>query len=188
MSKLNNHKDDVGKAKIVAPTPKQTNQGRVSEDTARHPSVDANKGKASVETDNTMRQQKQQKQYQREPQQQPGGKVINTDTPDSFPRDHEQEYQSRSYQTRQTSGQNKQSQQQQQSSPTVDLVKAKWQKHAAAAKIVWGKLTNDEILESEGRAEKLSALVSERYAVDRREANEQVKNFLDKCNLKSAIN
>lgn len=71
--------------------------------------------------------------------------------------------------------------QQQQSSPVVDVIKAKWQKHVGAAKVVWGKLTDDELLQCEGQVDKLSGLVRERYAISRYEADNQVKNFLDKC-------
>lgn len=62
-----------------------------------------------------------------------------------------------------------------------DVFQRKWERNVAAAKVVWGKLTIDEIVASKGKAEKLAALVSERYAMDRHDANEQVKNFLDKC-------
>jgi uncharacterized protein YjbJ (UPF0337 family) len=133
--------------------------------------------------DNTMRQQKQQKQQQREPQQQPGGKIVNSDTPDAPLKEREQTYQSRLYQTQHLGEQQKQNQpqQQQQSSPAIDVIKAKWQKHVGAAKVVWGKLTDDELLQSEGQVDKLSGLVRERYAISRYEADNQVKNFLDKC-------
>ena len=49
------------------------------------------------------------------------------------------------------------------------------------AKLAWGKLTEDEILKSEGRAEKLAGLVQERYAVTRDEADKQVSKFFDKA-------
>ncbi len=81
---------------------------------------------------------------------------------------------------KQTISQQKQ-QQQKQSSPTVEIAKAKWRQHVGAAKEFWGELTDDEIRQSEGNAEKLSGLVAERYAIDRQEAEKQVKNFLDKC-------
>jgi uncharacterized protein YjbJ (UPF0337 family) len=142
----------------------------------------ADKSKKPVQppSDNTMRQQKQQKQFQREPQQQPGGKIVNSDTPDAPPKEREQTYQSRPYQVQQLGEQQKQNQQQQ-SSPAMDVIKAKWQKHVGAAKVVWGKLTDDEILQSEGQVDKLSGLVRERYAISRYEADSQVKSFLDKC-------
>jgi uncharacterized protein YjbJ (UPF0337 family) len=75
-----------------------------------------------------------------------------------------------------------QKRQQQQQGPTVDVIKAKWQQQVGAAKKVWGKLTDDEILQSNGEAEKLAGLVKERYAVNRIEADKQVKKFLAECN------
>jgi len=63
---------------------------------------------------------------------------------------------------------------------SVDAIKGMWKQQAGAAKIVWGKLTEDELLKSEGHAEKLAGLVQERYAVTRDDADSQVKAFFDK--------
>jgi uncharacterized protein YjbJ (UPF0337 family) len=65
--------------------------------------------------------------------------------------------------------------------PSADQLKGKWKQQVGGAKLAWGKLTEDEILKSEGRAEKLAGLVQERYAVTRDEADKQVKSFLDKA-------
>jgi uncharacterized protein YjbJ (UPF0337 family) len=64
--------------------------------------------------------------------------------------------------------------------PSADELKGKWKQQVGAAKIAWGKLTEDELLESQGHIEKLAGLVQERYAVSRDEADQQVKSFLDK--------
>lgn len=61
-----------------------------------------------------------------------------------------------------------------------DEVKGAWKQQVGKAKIVWGKLTDDEILQSEGQVQKLAGLVQERYAVTRDEAEKQVKAFFDK--------
>jgi|GEM_PF-609663 len=71
-------------------------------------------------------------------------------------------------------------QQQQQSIPSVDKIKAKWKQQVGEAKITWGKLTDDELLKSEGHADKLAGLVQERYAISRSEADKQVKHFIEK--------
>lgn len=63
---------------------------------------------------------------------------------------------------------------------SVDEIKGIWKQQAGAAKIIWGKLTEDELLKSEGHAQKLAGLVQERYAVTRDEAEKQVKDFFDK--------
>jgi len=65
--------------------------------------------------------------------------------------------------------------------PSADELKGKWQQQIGAAKIAWGKLTEDELLKSEGHAQKLAGLVQERYAVTRDEADQQVKDFMSKC-------
>jgi uncharacterized protein YjbJ (UPF0337 family) len=64
--------------------------------------------------------------------------------------------------------------------PSVDELKGKWQQHVGSAKIAWGKLTEDELLKSEGHDQKLAGLIQERYAITRDEAEKQVKEFLDK--------
>ncbi len=69
--------------------------------------------------------------------------------------------------------------QQQQGLPSVDEMQAKWKKHVGSAKVAWGELTEDELLKSEGHAQKLTGLVEERYAINREEAEKQVNKFLD---------
>jgi len=64
--------------------------------------------------------------------------------------------------------------------PNMDEMKGKWKQHVGAAKIAWGNLTEDELLKSEGRRQKLAGLVQERYGISRDEADEQVKGFLAK--------
>ncbi|MDP1698836.1 MAG: CsbD family protein [Xanthomonadaceae bacterium] len=64
--------------------------------------------------------------------------------------------------------------------PSIDELKGKWKQHVGAAKIVWGKLTEDELLKSEGHAQKLTGLVQERYAITRDEADKQVSEFFKK--------
>lgn len=64
--------------------------------------------------------------------------------------------------------------------PNSDELKGQWKQQIGAAKIAWGKLTDDELLQTEGHAEKLSGLVQERYGIVRDEAEAQVKTFMDK--------
>ncbi len=64
--------------------------------------------------------------------------------------------------------------------PSIDELKGKWKQHVGAAKIVWGKLTEDELLKSEGHAQKLTGLVQERYAITHDEADKQVSAFFKK--------
>lgn len=62
---------------------------------------------------------------------------------------------------------------------SVDSIKGQWKQQVGAAKIAWGKLTDDELLKVEGHAQKLAGLVQERYAITRDEADQQVKTFFD---------
>ncbi len=64
--------------------------------------------------------------------------------------------------------------------PSVEEMKGKWKQQVGAAKIAWGKLTDDELLETEGHAQKLTGLVQERYAMTRDAAEKQVNEFINK--------
>lgn len=61
---------------------------------------------------------------------------------------------------------------------TENQVKAIWQQEINKAKMVKGKVTEDELLKSAGQIERLAGLVQERYAVPRMEAEKQVAAFL----------
>ncbi|WP_245615784.1 CsbD family protein [Andreprevotia chitinilytica] len=63
--------------------------------------------------------------------------------------------------------------------PVIDELKAQWTQYLGAAKIAWGKLTENELLECEGRLQKLAGLIQQRYAISRDEAERQVKSFFD---------
>lgn len=73
----------------------------------------------------------------------------------------------------------KQPQQEQQAMPSSQEIKGKWKQQVGAAKIMWGKLTEDELLELEGHEQKLAGLVQERYSITREEAGKQVKKFFE---------
>jgi uncharacterized protein YjbJ (UPF0337 family) len=63
---------------------------------------------------------------------------------------------------------------------SVEEYKGKWQQQVGAAKVVWGKLTDDELLKTEGHEQKLAGLIQERYAISLEVAEEQAKEFLRK--------
>lgn len=67
--------------------------------------------------------------------------------------------------------------------PSYDLIAGKWKQHAGAAKIAWGKLSDDEILKTEGQLQKLTGIIQERYAITRELADKQVADFM--ASLKS---
>jgi hypothetical protein len=56
-----------------------------------------------------------------------------------------------------------------------------WVRSVPAARIQWSKLTVDELFETQGELSTLSALVQERYALTREQADDEVAGFLDSC-------
>ena len=61
---------------------------------------------------------------------------------------------------------------------TLEEAKGVWKQKVGAAKVMWGKLTEDELLKTEGHEQKLAGLIQERYALDAAVAEEQAKKFL----------
>jgi glutamine amidotransferase len=51
--------------------------------------------------------------------------------------------------------------------PRNDAMQGKWKQVLGEAKLTWGKLTDDELLQLDGHADKLTGLVQERYALTR---------------------
>jgi len=64
----------------------------------------------------------------------------------------------------------------------LDQIAARWKQHTGTAKILWGKLTDDELLKTEGQIQRLSGLVQERYALSQDVAEKQVEEFFSKLN------
>jgi uncharacterized protein YjbJ (UPF0337 family) len=56
----------------------------------------------------------------------------------------------------------------------------RWREQVGAAKLAWGRLTEEELLQVEGHAGKLTDLLQQRYAVNRDIAARQVQSFFDK--------
>lgn len=61
--------------------------------------------------------------------------------------------------------------------PGVEGIKTHWAQQMGAAKIWWGKLTHDELLETEGHEQRLTALIQARYDISHNEALVQVRDF-----------
>lgn len=64
--------------------------------------------------------------------------------------------------------------------PGVDQIKGIWKQQMGAAKVTWGKLTDDELLQTKGHVQKLVGLVQERYAITRDDATAQINRFFEK--------
>ncbi|WP_210401703.1 hypothetical protein [Lacimicrobium sp. SS2-24] len=60
--------------------------------------------------------------------------------------------------------------------------KVKWPQQVKAAKSQWSKLSESEILKSDGNQQQLSALVQQRYHIEQHVADKQVKTFLEQQN------
>ena len=63
-------------------------------------------------------------------------------------------------------------------SATHDKMAGKWKQSVGSAKIFWANLTDDEILKTEGQAEKLTGIVQERYGIAKDVADKQVADFM----------
>lgn len=61
---------------------------------------------------------------------------------------------------------------------SLEEAKGVWKQQIGAAKIMWGKLTEDELLKTEGHEQKLAGLIQEHYAIGIEVAEEQAKKFL----------
>jgi uncharacterized protein YjbJ (UPF0337 family) len=59
-----------------------------------------------------------------------------------------------------------------------DTLKGQWTQIKGRVREQWGKLTNDDLDQIQGRAEQLIGKVQERYGIQRDEAKRQVDDFL----------
>ena len=57
-------------------------------------------------------------------------------------------------------------------------MQGKWRQWKGAAKTQWGKLTDDELTQAEGNADKLAGYIQERYGYAKERAQEEVDRFL----------
>ncbi len=63
-----------------------------------------------------------------------------------------------------------------------DSLKGQWQQIRGEAKRQWGKLTDDDLDQAEGNAEKLAGRIRERYGYAKEEAEEEVNKFMRRYN------
>ncbi|HEX5841084.1 MAG TPA: general stress protein CsbD [Pseudomonas sp.] len=66
------------------------------------------------------------------------------------------------------------------SRPLAEIIQKNWRKLAGFALIVWDELTLDELIKSEGDAQKLTNLVQQRYDMPREDASKQVMSFFER--------
>jgi uncharacterized protein YjbJ (UPF0337 family) len=56
-----------------------------------------------------------------------------------------------------------------------DIFEGKWKQLRGQAKVLWGKLTDDDLEKVEGKFEKLIGLLQEKYGYTREQAEEEFK-------------
>jgi uncharacterized protein YjbJ (UPF0337 family) len=61
-----------------------------------------------------------------------------------------------------------------------DILAGKWQQVLGKVKEQWGKLTDDDLKTAEGKFEKLSGLLQERYGYARERAEDELNRFYKK--------
>ena len=61
-----------------------------------------------------------------------------------------------------------------------DQIAGKWKQLKGEAKVMWGKLTDDELDIAEGHKDKLAGLIQERYGRTKEEAEREIDSFLDR--------
>lgn len=62
----------------------------------------------------------------------------------------------------------------------ADTLKGKWKQMTGEVKAQWGKLTDDEILRTEGDLESLQGKIQEKYGYTKDEAKREVNDFMAK--------
>ena len=58
-----------------------------------------------------------------------------------------------------------------------DQIQGNWKQLKGAVKEQWGKLTDDDLTEVNGKTEKLLGKIQERYGVERDEAERQIRDW-----------
>jgi uncharacterized protein YjbJ (UPF0337 family) len=61
-----------------------------------------------------------------------------------------------------------------------DQFKGQWQQLKGKVKASWGKLTDDDLLEIDGRKDQLAGKIQERYGITKEEANRKLDEFAKK--------
>jgi uncharacterized protein YjbJ (UPF0337 family) len=70
----------------------------------------------------------------------------------------------------------------------ADILQGQWKQLKGELKRQWGKLTDDEIDQLAGNAEKLIGLLQERYGYTRDEANRRLDEWLTQQTARSSSN
>ena len=60
----------------------------------------------------------------------------------------------------------------------TDMLKGKWNQLKGDIKMKWGKLTDSDLTQAEGIADKLVGLLQEKYGYSRDQAEREVNSFM----------
>lgn len=60
-----------------------------------------------------------------------------------------------------------------------DTIKADWKSFRGEIKERWGRLTDDDMDMIDGRREQLVGMLQKRYAIEKEEAERQLKDYLE---------
>lgn len=69
----------------------------------------------------------------------------------------------------------------------TDVLKGKWQQLKGEARIQWGKLTDDDLDQIQGNAEKLTGKLQERYGYAKDQAQREVDDFIKRRQVGSTL-
>ena len=61
-----------------------------------------------------------------------------------------------------------------------DQMAGKWKQVTGEAKKKWGKLTDDELMQTNGNRDILAGKIQEKYGITREEAHKQIDEWADK--------
>ena len=62
-----------------------------------------------------------------------------------------------------------------------DIAKGQWKQFRGQVKEQWGKLTDDDLDQIEGKRDQLVGAVQKRYGIARDEADKQISKFENSC-------
>ena len=65
-----------------------------------------------------------------------------------------------------------------------DVLTGNWKQIRGKVKQTWGKLTDNDLTQIEGRFDELAGLVQERYGYTREKAEKEVTDFIEKMGPK----
>lgn len=65
-----------------------------------------------------------------------------------------------------------------------DILEGNWKQMRGSVKEMWGRLTDDELDQIEGRLDRLVGILQERYGYTRQEAEDSVNDFLEQTEEK----